>query len=297
MTGVGHQKASHPKYVIISPVRDEAAHIEETIRSVLSQSMQPLEWIIVDDGSQDSTGQILEEKTKGIPWIRVLHRENRGYRKAGGGVVEAFYDGYRTLQCAEWDFIVKLDGDLSFPDNYFAQCFEEFRLNPSVGIGGGAIYTLKGSARVLERGPSDHVRGATKIYRRECWEAIGDLLAAPGWDTLDEVKASLSGWQTRTFSGIAITQHRRTGGADGSWREWYKNGQADYICGNRVFFMILKCGRRAFHPPFLFCSLALAAGFLSGYVRKGPQIKDPELISALRQRKWQRLWPFRPNTI
>ena len=84
--------------------------------------------MIVDDGSTDRTGEIHRSSTRlKFPWIRVIHRTNRGFRKSGGGVMEAFYDGYNTLQCNDWDFIVKLDGDLSFSPEYFEKCFEYFR--------------------------------------------------------------------------------------------------------------------------------------------------------------------------
>ena len=114
------------KYVIISPVRDEEANLARTIESVISQSVRPCEWIIVNDGSTDRTAAIADSYAGQHDWIRVCHRDNRGFRKAGGGVVDAFNDGYRSLRSNDWDFVVKLDGDLSFNPEYFQSCFRAF---------------------------------------------------------------------------------------------------------------------------------------------------------------------------
>ena len=108
---------SNTKYVVVSPVRDEEAYIRFTLDCMVQQTVLPKEWIIVNDGSTDKTGTILDEYAAKFPWIRVVHRENRGFRKAGGGVVDAFNEGYRAIQSRDWDFVVKMDGDLSFePD-------------------------------------------------------------------------------------------------------------------------------------------------------------------------------------
>src|SRR6202171_3709049 len=125
---------SNIKYVIITPARDEEAHLQKTIESVVAQTIRPVEWLIVNDGSTDRTGEIIDEYSARYPWIRAVHRTNRGFRKAGGGVVDAFNDGYRTTT-KDWDFIVKLDGDLSFEPDYFEKCFNHFEREPKLGVG------------------------------------------------------------------------------------------------------------------------------------------------------------------
>src|SRR5271170_5513575 len=195
------------KYVIITPVRDEEAYIRHTIESVVAQTIQPAEWVIVDDGSTDGTGSTIDQYSKQFSWIQTVHRENRGFRQAGGGVVEAFYDGHHMLRCNDWDFIVKLDGDLSFESDYFQQCLEAFRKEQTLGIAGGNIYHNIGGKLVIEKNPRFHVRGATKIYRRACWEAIGGLWPAAGWDTIDEVKANRLGWKTCSFADLHLLHH------------------------------------------------------------------------------------------
>jgi len=277
--------ASNPKYVVITPVRDEAAFLKLTIACMVNQSIRPAEWIIVNDGSTDDTGKIIDEAAAEHPWIHPVHRANRGFRKSGGGVVEAFNDGYRTITCTNFDFIVKFDGDLSFQPDYFEKCLARFDAEPKLGVGGGAIYHIRNGEAVLERCPEFHVRGATKIYRKACWDAIGGFWPAPGWDTVDEVKANRLGWVSRNFPEMRLTHHRETGSADGMWKGLVKNGRANYVCGYHPLFMIGKCIRRLPMKPYILGSIALFYGFITGYLERIPQIDDRETIAYLRSQQ------------
>ncbi|HWY76823.1 MAG TPA: glycosyltransferase [Verrucomicrobiae bacterium] len=276
------------RYVIITPVRNEEAFMQRTIDSVVAQTMGPIEWIIVDDGSTDKTPEIIDRAASKHPWIRPLHRADRGFRKSGGGVMEAFHDGYGKLKTKQWDYLVKLDGDLTFAPDYFEKCFAHFAANPKLGIGGGLVCNEIGGQRVLDskEDPKFHVRGATKIYSRACWEGIGGLIKSTGWDTHDEVKANMLGWKTCTFNEIPIIHHRETGGADGAWRNYFKNGRANYVVGYHPVFMLGKCIKRLFRRPYIKASLALWCGFVSGYVSSAhQQVKDRALIRYLRSQQ------------
>jgi len=277
------------RYVVVTPVRDEEKYVDHTLKSMISQNILPVEWIIVNDGSRDRTGQILDRYAREFSWIHVLHRTDRGYRKAGGGVMDAFYEGYNTLREKNWDFIVKLDGDLIFKSNYFSDCFDEFMKNTKLGIGGGTIYNNIGGKYEVEDCPEFHVRGATKIYRRDCWIAIGELIRAPGWDTLDEIKANMFGWETRSFRNIPLYQERITGGADGQWKNSVKNGMANYVSGYHPLFFFFKCVKRLIKKPILINSVGLMYGYISGYVQHVEQVKDDDLIKYIRMQQKNKL--------
>jgi len=279
-----------PKYVVISPVRDEEAYLRFTIESMLSQTVRPAEWVIVNDGSSDNSASIIDEYAGQYSWIRAIHRQNRGFRKSGGGVVEAFNDGYRVLHTSDWDFIVKLDGDLTFASDYFERCLDYFQRDARLGIGGGVICYIENGSKRFEPCPDFHVRGATKIYRRNCWDAIGGFWPAPGWDTMDEVKANMLGWGTRSFPELHLQHHRHTGTAEGIWNGLVKNGRANYVCGYHPLFMLAKCLRRLPHRPYLVGSLALFYGFVSGYLKQVPQVDDLKTIGFLRRQQLGRLW-------
>src|SRR5215472_13913521 len=121
------------RYVIVTPVRDEEAYLRLTVESVIKQTILPVEYAIVNDGSKDRTGYIIEEYARQHPWIRAVHRQDRGYRKWGAGIIEAFYDGFHALSCKNWEFMSKLDGDLSFEPDYFEGTFKKFVENPRLG--------------------------------------------------------------------------------------------------------------------------------------------------------------------
>jgi glycosyltransferase involved in cell wall biosynthesis len=277
------------RYVVITPVRDEEEYLEATIASVLGQSILPANWIIVDDGSTDRTGQIIDEYAARYPFIRAVHRPNRGFRKAGGGVMEAFYEGYQAIGCHDWEFLVKLDGDLSFSPEYFQACFERFQLNPRLGIGGGVIYHELGQKLTLESGPKFHVRGATKIYRRSCWDDIGGLWRGAGWDTLDEVKANMLGWKTGSFGDLHLIHHRLTGTADGLLRDRIKYGTVCFTCGYHPLFVLARCVYRSVRKPYLIGSLAIGWGYLKGYFTSMPRIDDGSLIRYVQGQQLRRL--------
>jgi len=280
----------HPKYVIITPVRDEEKFVEATIESVRRQTILPAEWVIVNDGSTDGTGELLDRAAARVPWIRVIHRANRGFRKSGGGVMEAFQEGYNTLQCNDWDFLVKLDGDLTFAPEYFEKCFEYFRKDPELGIGGGEIHHDISGKLKLEENPRFHVRGATKIYKKTCWEGIGGLWPAPGWDTIDEVKANMLGWKTYAFTDLHLHHHRFTGMADGLLPNRVKLGVACYVSGYHPLFVVASSLRRITQKPYLIGSAAYLFGFLRAYWTQPPRVKDRPYVAYIRGQQLRRLF-------
>ena len=279
----------NPTYAIITPVRDEERYIEATLRSVCDQTMTPVEWVIVDDGSSDRTREIIDRYAEKYPWIHAVHRVNRGFRKSGGGVMEAFYDGYNTLQSREWDFIVKLDGDLTFAPEYFEKCFEHFRQEPKLGIGGGEIHHDISGQLKLEANPRFHVRGATKIYRKSCWEAIEGLWPSAGWDTIDEVKANMLGWKTYSFPELQLLHHRFTGTEEGLLRDRIKHGLACYVSGYHPLYVAASCLYRIPQRPYIIGSAAIMYGFLKAHFTRPPRLKDPSYLAYVRGQQLRRL--------
>jgi poly-beta-1,6-N-acetyl-D-glucosamine synthase len=280
---------SQVRYIIVTPVRNEEANIEETIRCIASQTIRPEEWIVVDDGSTDKTAEILMQYSKIYSWLKVLKLSDRGAREPGSGVIRAFLRGVKEIQANDWEFIVKLDGDLSFATDYFARCFQEFQKDPTLAVGGGKICHEDGKVLQGDNAPKFHVRGATKIYRRAYWDAAGGVPPVTGWDTIDEVKANMLGWTSRTFPDLTLLHRRETGSADGAWRNWCKNGRANYITGYHPLFMLLKCLKRIPQQPVFLSAFGLLYGYTSGYVRGLPQVPDKPLIRYVRQQQIRRL--------
>lgn len=281
--------ASSIKYVVITPVRDEQEFLPLTIASMVHQTIRPAEWIIVNDGSKDGTGEVISAAAREHPWIRGVDRKDRGFRKWGAGIIEAFYSGFDVLTCTDWQFMCKLDGDLSFAPDYFAASFQKFAENPRLGIGGGMLYHEENGVRTLETHPIFHVRGGTKIYKRDCWDAMGGLWVGPGSDTLDDVKANMLGWSSASFPDILVNHHRWTGASFGKWGGITKNGKTDYVSGYHPLFLFAKCAKRIFERPYVLGSLALGYGYLAARWQNMPQVDDPRLIKYLQAQQLAKL--------
>ena len=160
-------------YAIITPAHNEESYIRFTLDSVVAQTVQPTQWIIVDDGSTDGTGAIVRNYTSQFPGIRLLTLENR-VRERGGKVIRAFNAGLDLVD-AEYEFIVKLDADLSLDNDYFEKLLYQFKINPKLGIASGGCYQREGNEWRLEPAANDHARGLSKVYRKECFQDINGL--------------------------------------------------------------------------------------------------------------------------
>lgn len=278
------------RYVVVTPVRNEECYLSCTIESMLAQTVLPVQWVIVNDGSSDGTQEIIENAVRRHHWIHGVRRPDRGYRKWGAGIIEAFYEGYRALECTDWDYMSKLDGDLSFEPDYFERMFGKFADDPKLGIAGGVLYHNDGGRRVLETHPQFHVRGGVKIYRHQCWEDIDGLWVGPGSDTVDEVKANMLGWTTRSFFDVHMTHHRYTGASWGRWGGLVKDGKIDYVSGYHPLFLIAKAAVRLLRKPYFLNSVALLFGYVSAYIQREPRVNDANVIRYLRKQQLSRLF-------
>ena len=125
--------AVDPRYVLISPCRNEAKYMRRTLDSVTAQSVLPALWIIVDDGSADETPHILAEYASRFDYIRIIRRDDRGRRSVGPGVVNAFYTGYNAITPSDFDYLCKLDMDVELPSRYFETLIDCMENNPRLG--------------------------------------------------------------------------------------------------------------------------------------------------------------------
>jgi poly-beta-1,6-N-acetyl-D-glucosamine synthase len=277
-------------YVVVTPVRDEEEFLPRTIESMVHQTILPRQWIIVDDGSRDRTLAIIAAAVSRYSWIRAASRTDRGFRQWGAGIIEAFYAGFNACTDHDWTFLCKLDGDLSFSPDYFESCFRKFEQDSRLGIGGGVLYHRENGRMVLEETPAFHVRGGVKIYRRACWDALGGLWIGPGSDTVDEVKANMLGWTSRSFEDIPLTHHRFTGASWGRWNSLIKDGKIDYVTGYHPLFVTAKVFRRTLRRPYGLGALAHLYGYLSACRTRLTRVDDAQLIAYLRQQQLARLF-------
>ena len=264
-TAERHPRA--PKLLVITPVRDEEKNIGHTIHSVCAQTHLPTQWIIVDDNSDDETYAIIRSAARNHPWITAVRHPVSQRRETGGGVVRAFQYGlshHATVD--DWDFIVKLDGDIILDSaGYFEGMLREFDAWPRLGIASGICYYLDNNRRVFEVHPQWHARGPSKIYRRQCFEDIGGLVPAPGWDGIDEYHAWFHGWESRCFSRYTIHHLTQTGlkiGAGGTLDRFRYWGVVSFNMGLWPPYVLMRILYRIKTKPYLIGALYMLAVYL-----------------------------------
>jgi glycosyltransferase involved in cell wall biosynthesis len=278
-----------PSYAVITPARNEAAHLDAAARSLMTQTHRPLEWVVVDDGSTDGTRAIAERLASEHDWIRTIVLPADHPRARGAPIVRAFQIGREALHHRP-DITVKLDADLTLPDAYFEAIAATFAREPRAGIVGGVIYEQRGEEWRRGHISAHNVTGAAKAYRTECLEAIGGLHPAMGWDGIDEYAARARGWEVRVLEDLPIRHHRRRGARQRWYRARWEEGNAAHFMGYRPTFLAVRTAYRMIveHPPVL-GGLVLAAAYLDGRLRRRPQVDDPQARAALRAEQVRRL--------
>lgn len=283
------------RYVIISPVRNEAKNIEATITSMVGQSIKPLAWVIVDDGSNDKTPEIICRCVTGIHWITVITLPDRGYYDLmGGGEIRAFYRGLEKVQHLDFDFLGKLDGDIVLERSYYEELLGRFRENPRLGIAGGTCLHYEGAKLVVEKVYEKHVRGAARMYRKACWDAIGGVIDKLGWDAMDCYKARMLGWETRSFEDLRVIHLVKTWSKGGWLHGRRRSGRMEFLIGSHPAFFLLKVVRELKVKPYLLSTLALAGGYFIARCKREPRVADAELVRYIRREQLGRLLRKKP---
>jgi len=270
------------QYVVITPAKDEAKYIESTLESLVSQTVKPLQWVIVDDGSCDRTPQLIEAYRRRYPWITVLRLERDRVRKPGLAVISAFNAGLELVQHLEFDFIVKLDGDLQLPPTYFESLFLKFSEDAKLGICSGQYMERHGAEwRAIEM-PQYHAAGASKIIRRECFRQINGFVPSRGWDTVDEIRAQTLGWNTTHYPDIKFQHLKNEGSGIGQLRTSIMHGEIYYLTGGGVLFFLLKLAQRVIcGRPIILCGFAMLWGYCKAQFLR-PRLVNPAEASHYR---------------
>jgi glycosyltransferase involved in cell wall biosynthesis len=266
-----------PRYVLIMPVRDEANYLQQTLDAITAQTVLPARLIIVDDGSTDATGEIAKRAAAKHAWIEVIHRTDRGVRSVGPGVIEAFYEGYQNLGDFDYEFLCKVDGDVTFGERYFEMLLKRFRQNPKLGAASGKVYLPIGGQLVSERMIDEQVIGAVKFYRRSCFEAIGGFVCAVMWDVIDGHRARMVGWEAWSFPDpeLRIIHHRLMGSSHKSVihgrLRW---GRGNYFMGSHPLYVIASGVYRMAERPFIIGGICIILGYVLAFLRQSPQYND-----------------------
>lgn len=270
------------RLLVITPCRNEAEHLEQTIASVAAQTRPPDLWLVVDDGSTDATPRILDEWAVKLPYLRLLQMAKRPSSRDGLATAAeaiAFNRALGSVELDDYTHVGKLDADIELPPDYFRRLLDRFAVEASLGIAAGLLLEDRGHGwRPTESGPEHHVRGAIKTYSRECLESIGGgIQERLGWDTIDEVEARMHGYRTRTLTDLTALHLRPVASRGGIVRGRARLGRAAFILRYSPWWVALKSAKVACTWPYVLGGLSYFWGYLHAAVsERGTRVEDPE---------------------
>ena len=281
-------------YCLITPCRNEAAHARRTLDSVLRQTVPPSLWVIVDDGSADDTPRILAEYAARHACIRVVKRDDRGFRSVGPGVIDAFYAGFDTIDPGAFNYLCKLDLDLDLPDRYFETLMARMEAEPRLGTFSGRPCVESPEGLELEPGFSDEMSvGMTKFYRTTCFLQIGGFVREVMWDGIDCHRARMLGWMAGSAADVPALRflHLRPMGSSqgGVLNGRQRHGFGQYFMGTGPLYLLASAVYRMASPPYVRGGLAILYGYLKAAWKRVPRYPDLRFRRFLNAYQWRML--------
>lgn len=283
------------KYVLVTPAWNEEIHLEKLIHSVTRQTVLPVQWVIVSDGSTDRTDEIVKAAAVRFPWI-VLLRQERDSGRHFAGKARAVNAGYAWMKSLEFDLIGNLDADITLPVDFYEFLLQKFEEMPNLGVAGTPFLEegIAGGNHSYAHKFADlnHVSGACQLFRRRCFDDIGGYkpIKGGGIDWVAVTTARMRGWMTRTFLERTCLHHRAMGTADRSRiKARFRHGQEDYHVGNHPVWELARSLFQMKNSPLVVGGLSLMAGYIWGWfsTRSNPIPQDLRIFH--RHEQWQRL--------
>jgi biofilm PGA synthesis N-glycosyltransferase PgaC len=272
--------AEHFPYVLITPARNEATYIEHTIQSVIKQTVTPLKWVIVDDGSLDNTVAIVSKYLPAHRWIELVELPKHRDRSFAGKVY-AFNAGLERVAALDHKVIGNLDADVSFDDDYLAFLLMQFQQDRDLGVA-GTVFDEEGySSETDSFEGRNHVSGQVQLFRRECFQEIGGYIPhrAGGIDWMAVTTARMMGWTTRSFREKKFFHYRRLGTAErGVLASLFSYGEKDYYLGGHPVWEICRVAYRAVKHPYVVGAAALGAGYVWAFLKQTKRPVSDELM-------------------
>jgi poly-beta-1,6-N-acetyl-D-glucosamine synthase len=269
-------------YACVTPARDEEDNLWRLAQSMLAQTVPPVCWVIVENGSTDRTAQIASDLAAEHPWIRLLQTNSGERYDRTSPYMRAWHAGVDSLEGSA-DVVVKLDADVSFEPDFFAGILAAFAEDERLGIASGSCHELHdGSWRewIL---PGDAVWGPTRSYRRDCLDVVLPLDDSVGYAAIDVTRAQLAGYRVRTLRSLPFRHHRVEGTGEGSkWQAWLGEGEAAHYVGYRPLYVLGRCLYRLRKD---WTAAALVIGYAAARLRGAPVLDEPAVRAALRERQ------------
>jgi glycosyltransferase involved in cell wall biosynthesis len=280
-----------PPYVLITAAHNEEAFIERTIESMIHQTILPVKWVIVDDGSTDATPNIVSHHLEKHPWIEMVRQPQR-HDRTFAAKVQAFNAGYKRVNGLRYEIIGNLDADISFEKDHFEFLLKRFLADPALGVA-GTVFREKGYSSESDSFEGyKHVPGQCQLFRTQCWKEIGGYIPhrAGGIDWIAVTTARMKGWKTRSFREKFFFHHRRLGTAERRvLSSLFSYGEKDYYLGGHPGWELFRVAYQVSKRPYLFAGLALGAGYCWALLRRAPRAVSRDLMAFHRQEQMTKL--------
>ena len=276
------------RYAVVTPARNEEANLQRLAAAMIAQELPPFVWAIVDDGSTDSTPDVLADLAAEHAWIRVHERPeaDREESLADGRRKARDLDGFLLAAAPlrdDVDVIVKVDADVDFAPDYFAQLIGRFAADSKLAIASGTCYELEDGEWTRRTKAESTVWGATRAYRSDCLADLMALEPCMGWDGLDEISVQLRGLRTQTFVDLPFRHHRPEGGRElSTLHQGEALGRAAWYMGYRPTYLTLRALYRARQEP---AAIGMLWGYFGAAGRRAPQCPNRDLVAALREKQ------------
>ena len=286
-------RSSAPRLALVTPARNEGAFIEDTIRSVIQQTVLPVRWVIVSDGSSDNTAAIVRKYSDQHSWIELVNVPPHAGRNFAGKV-HAFNLGYARLQNVEYEMIGNLDADITFDEGYFEFLLGKFVLDSQLGVA-GTPFTEDDRQYDYRFTSTAHVSGACQLFSRRCFEDIGGYtpISIGGVDLVAVLTARMKGWKTKSFCEKTCQHHRKMGTAkQRRLMVAFKGGRGDYKLGTHFFWEAARTPYQMTRQPILLGGLLRLTGFCWSMIAGDKLVVSSELAAFRKQEQMTRLREF-----
>lgn len=284
------KEAEELEYILITAARNEERYLEGTIRSVISQTVLPKRWIIVNDGSTDRTEEIVKQFMADYSWIDLLRMPEHRDRQFAAKVV-CFNAGYEIAKKIGYDVIGNLDADISFGGDYFEFLLDKFSQIPDLGVGTPFIEDGYSSIDNSFEGEK-HVAGGCQLFRRKCFEEIGGYIPIKGGgiDWVAVTTARMNGWKTLSFKERQFLHHRHLGtGESNNISAAFHYGMKDYFLGGHPLWQALRCVYHLKRRPYLVRGCVIMLGYIWAIISRAERPISRELMQFHRREQMHKL--------
>ena len=282
-------------YCVITPAFNEEKSLGQVIETLVTQSVLPKKWLIVDDGSTDQTASIIKKYAEQYPFIQYIFREKPKGQDYFASNVFAIMEGYRQIRDESFDFLGVLDADILLPKDYYHAIIRKFGKDKQLGVASGIYENLINGKLHKVLNDRRSTPKAIQVFRKEVFDELNGYLPMKygGEDTVSCFMARMNGWKVWSFPDIKVVHLRPTGtgAANSIFQARFKQGVAEYHMATQPLFFALKCLRRmVLERPYFLGGLLRGAGYCWTALRREPRQLPKDVITFLRKEQLRRVF-------